>query len=462
MDFKEARESTEAIPVCKADESPKAQTDSRGGESLLSGGADEAASLPDNSSLVTVAGAPAAQSTLGGGVERQDTQDARGTAGTSPRALGEPASETGDSPAQSTLATTLDATVAFLQRYVSFDDDQAVVCALWAAATYVYELFDYAPILHIFSPAMGCGKSVLLKTLETIVSRPLNTPNISEAALFHEVEDNKPTLLLDEVDNLLVDESGPIVGLLNAGWEKGKPAIRCSDGGRGKNERYDTFCPKALTGIGKVPKTTADRCLHIRMTRKIKSDETSKFRMRLVKPVSEPLRKQLEAVMIAIAPQLATAEVDFPKEFDGRDEDNTEPLLAIADAAGGEWPEKARDAVVGVCAKEKAIATNEQLLSCVRNVILTKDVSKISTLELLQGLIDEDGPWAGWWENDVKRGSTQGPSNKLSKILGEFGIKSHNLRFGSDQKKGYLRADFIEPWSRYLDEPVIETAELDL
>lgn len=42
-----------------------------------------------------------AAANLSGGVERSDTQDARGTAGTSPRDLGEPASESSASPAQS-------------------------------------------------------------------------------------------------------------------------------------------------------------------------------------------------------------------------------------------------------------------------------------------------------------------------------------------------------------------------
>ncbi|MBN0466548.1 DUF3631 domain-containing protein, partial [Pseudomonas aeruginosa] len=65
--------------------------------------------------------------------------------------------------------------------------------------------------------------------------------------------------------------------------------------------------------------------------------------------------------------------------------------------------------------------------------------------ELLDALLsDDESPWATW--NRGKPISTR----QLSGKLGDFGIKSKQIRIGSDSKKGYEIKDFLDAFNRYL------------
>jgi hypothetical protein len=57
------------------------------------------------------------------------------------------------------------------------------------------------------------------------------------------------------------------------------------------------------------------------------------------------LREQLE-LWASVVPELEIARPDLPAELDDRAQDSAEPLLAVADLAGSDWPERARRALV--------------------------------------------------------------------------------------------------------------------
>jgi putative DNA primase/helicase len=64
--------------------------------------------------------------------------------------------------------------------------------------------------------------------------------------------------------------------------------------------------------------------------------------------------------------------------------DNWRPLLAIADAAGGAWPEKARKAAVALAGGEiDEVSRTELLLSDIRNIFDDLDVDEIGSAELI-------------------------------------------------------------------------------
>lgn len=51
------------------------------------------------------------------------------------------------------------------------------------------------------------------------------------------------------------------------------------------------------------------------------------------------------------------------------------------------------------------------------------------------------------WRDYASQGLTQA---KLARLLGEFDIRSGNVRFpDGTQSKGYRRADFLDAWTRY-------------
>ena len=134
----------------------------------------------------------------------------------------------------------------------------------------------------------------------------------------------------------------------------------------------------------------------------------------------------------------------MPDGVTDRDADVWESLLAIADVAGGTWPERARAAAVTIVTriKETSPSLGVRLLSDLRNVFGTAD--KLATDTILKQLhqIDE-APWG-----DI-RGK---PLNDLglARRLKGYSIKPKLVRIGGDVSRGYDRQDFHDSWKRYL------------
>jgi putative DNA primase/helicase len=122
-------------------------------------------------------------------------------------------------------------------------------------------------------------------------------------------------------------------------------------------------------------------------------------------------------------------------------------LLAIADAARGVWPARARGAAVVLHAsREQDDSLGLRLLSDVRLVFDSRGVERISTADLIAALqANEEGPWA----------SERSPltPHRLARLLHPFEIASKQLRVGSASLKGYEREAFVDAWDRYLPNP---------
>src|SRR4029453_3420754 len=104
--------------------------------------------------------------------------------------------------------------------------------------------------------------------------------------------------------------------------------------------------------------------------------------------------------------RLRTARPDVPTALSDRQADICEPLLAIADLASRDWPERGRDALVRLCAGEndEDESIGVKLLSAIREAFGAKGEDRLATKELLEQLVnqDTDAPWAGWGEHDLK------------------------------------------------------------
>jgi hypothetical protein len=84
---------------------------------------------------------------------------------------------------------------SYLTRYITFvDRSQAFPLALWTAGTHVYEVFDAYGYLVITAATKRAGKTRLLELLSFIAARAHHSADITPAALFSMVENEKPTL----------------------------------------------------------------------------------------------------------------------------------------------------------------------------------------------------------------------------------------------------------------------------
>jgi len=142
----------------------------------------------------------------------------------------------------------------------------------------------------------------------------------------------------------------------------------------------------------------------------------------------------------------------MPEGIKDRDADVWEPLLAIADAAGGDWPERARAAAVALVAlaKESTPSLGIKLLADIRQVF--GDAEAMATESVLKALhaIDES-PWA-----DIKGKPLN--DRGLAVRLRPYGVRSKSIRMGDHVPRGYTREDFNDAWLRYLGQPARESA----
>src|SRR6185369_8240693 len=140
----------------------------------------------------------------------------------------------------------------------------------------------------IESPEKRCGKTTLLSVLSELVHRPVVASNISSPAFFRVIEETRPTLLIDEADTFL-QGNDELRGILNSGYtRKTAYVVRVSNQAANDERpgslpgsrlaRFSCWCPKVMAAIGRLPDTLADRCIVIRMQRKMASEECERIK----------------------------------------------------------------------------------------------------------------------------------------------------------------------------------------
>jgi hypothetical protein len=344
-----------------------------------------------------------------------------------------------------------DEVVRFVRRFVVITDTQATAVVLWIVHTHCFQAAEATPYLSITSAEKQSGKTRLLEVLELLVAKPWHTGKVTAAVLARKVDAERPTLLLDESDAAFKGEkeyAEALRGLLNTGYrEGGKSSICVGNGAKMDYKDFSTFGPKAIAGIGNLPDTVADRAIPIRLKRKRQDEPADRFRRRRVQSESEPLRERLELWGQGSADVLADVEPDVPPELSDRAADCWEPLLAIADRAGGDWPVRARQAAVELSANGEAedASIGVRLLADIREAFGDRD--RFATAQLLEALhAMEESPWSEWFGKPLT-------PRALAKLLKPHAIGPRSVWMpDTGTAKGYLREQFEDVWSRHLPE----------
>lgn len=346
----------------------------------------------------------------------------------------------------------------FLGRFVAYPSEHAQLAhALWIAHTHLMDAWESTPRIAFLSPEPGSGKTRALEITETLVPRPVEAVNATPAYLFRKVSDpdGLPTILFDEIDTLFgpkAKENEEVRGILNAGHRRGAVAGRCVI--RGKEiltEELPAFCAVALAGLGNLPDTILTRSVVIKMRRRAPSERVEPYRRRIHAAEGHRLRDQLAKWAEQILPDVDGAWPEMPMGVEDRAADVWECLLAIADAAGGEWPERARVSAVTLVTDAKAATPSlgVRLLSDLRDLFGDQDA--MSTEHIILGLVElDEGPWA-----DL-RGKPIDP-RKLANLLRPYGVRSKVIRIGATTHKGYSKEALYDAWARYLAEERVTT-----
>lgn len=337
-----------------------------------------------------------------------------------------------------------------IKKYIVLDEHQADAAALWVALTWFIPYIDLAPLAIINAPEKACGKTQMLTVLGYMVSRPLPASNASSSAIFRAVEKWTPTPLIDEADTFFKDNP-ELHGLVNAGYLRGGYVLRSEAAGDTFEPRmFSVFSAKAIAGIAlekHLPDATMSRGIIFNLRRKMASENVSRLR-HADRLLFGDITSKLARFAEDYGQQVKHARPTLPESLSDRDQDNWEPMLAIAACAGEEWIQRANNAALALSAAgEQSVSIGNQLLADIQYIFESKRVDKISTSDLINALIlDEEKPWATY-----NRGKQFSP-RQLAKLLSAYGISSKTVRMGPySTPKGFDTAQFNDVFARYLN-----------
>lgn len=349
-------------------------------------------------------------------------------------------------------AELLEAVLTVLRRYVILPSEAELhAIAVWVLHSHAINGAHATPYLVVLSPEKRAGKTRLLEVLELLAANPWRAISASEAAMFRKIAAEQPTLLLDEVDAIFgsnAERTEPLRAVINGGNRRGASIARCVT--RGKTIEavdFPVFGPKVLAGIdtGRLPDTILDRGIVIRMKRRTAAEPVARFRHRKAKADVAGLVDELAQWADAHSEQLLDAEPDLPDALDDRAAEAWEALLAIADHAGGEWPDRARRAALALSGdRDEDSGHGARILAGVRAAFNGHDAR--SSADLVEAInADDELPFGGWREGKGL------DARLLARQLRPYGIKPQVLRIADKTPRGYRREQFTEAWTRYLD-----------
>ena len=369
-------------------------------------------------------------------------------------------------------ARLLDELVEAITRVVVLPQWAPETLALFVPHTFAYRYRDISTYIGLESPEHRCGKSTLISVLSELTNRAVVASNVTAPSFFRVIARIQPTLLIDEADTLLTGND-ELRGIINASYHRrtsfvlralnapaptrGSSAAPSSNGATATNDeplpsgtsggynpdivRFSCWCPKVIARIGPLPVTLADRCIVFRMHRK-KADEPCE-RLRKFNPGD--LKAKCLRFVLDHAEAIGTAEPALPSELNDRAADIWEPLLVIADLAGGSWPVRAREAAVGMAT---AAPDSNPIALLLFDMVLqfahagTERMFSAELVERLAGF-----PRRLW--GTLLRGK---PIDErwLARQLHPYGIRSRNLRINGQQAKGYEQTEVLEVCQRYV------------
>jgi Protein of unknown function (DUF3631) len=396
-----------------------------------------------------------------------------------------PWSEPVDAPA---LLTEIAETIG---KYVIMDPHQRDAAALGAVFAHTHDLRDTAPIFFIVSPTKRCGKTRLERVVKRLVPKPLMASSASPAFLARAIEKHRPTILIDEYDATATGDqamSETLRGQLNSSFDRDGAKIgKCVPlPGGGYDEReFSTWAATWIAGIKKIPETVEDRSVILRLKRKLPGEKVARFRAKDGGELAI-LKRKVARFVVDNEQRLRDIEPDMPEALSAagdRAPDAWEPLVAIADVAGGAWPERARNAALALAGVDAAPLDGDvdaALLSDISHILNACDAFEptaeqlknnkqiaVEALDAFRGR--EDGKlrsrrivglggeqltnalatlverkWPAW-----DKGKPMRP-HQLARLLGAFSVRSQPLRDGDTVFRGYPRDRLEDAIERYI------------
>lgn len=340
---------------------------------------------------------------------------------------------------------------SYIRSYVSLAEaSYALVIALWLAATHLWMSFDAFPYMVVTSATKRSGKTRLLELMSFVASNSRLVASISPAALYRTIDDEKPTLLVDEAE-MFSSAKSEFRSLLNTGYRRGQ-TVRRHDGD------FETYCPKAFALIGDVHDTLRDRSIVVEMRR---GEPSRRFVFAAAREEGTALGERLSVELSSKAEEIDIAVRDFeglPFLLD-RDEEIWTPLFVLCRLLCPDRIKELKRAAADICAaktakarkylelseEEDAAQNREYALRLLHDMAdITADRDQITTQEAIDKLREiPTSPWRRFRGEGIK--NDRSGAMLVAALLSGFGVRPTTIRVApktggtGSTAKGYKR-----------------------
>ena len=319
--------------------------------------------------------------------------------------------------------------------YVTMTEHVRVIYSLWVPFTHVYTRFSIALRVALASKTPNCGKSTALEIARRLVFRPNEEAIGTGAAIEDHFSWGPCTLLLDEVEHADAEAKKRLQRIWNVGHKKG-PGSKISKMVAGKKQTISLYAPVLLAGVGKG----VGRLLATQQQSRTLRLEMQKYTKETMPPRNFYIEEEVDveafnSVYRLLCAWAAKAKLNpkppMPPGVIARDEDNIRGLLAIADDCGGEWPRRAREALMVVLEQQKAESPEVVILRHGLVIFETLELERVKTTEFDKELRRLDLPGANWSRYRGPGGDeNEHPitASERADLLRESGIETKPMR----------------------------------
>jgi hypothetical protein len=289
----------------------------------------------------------------------------------------------------------------------ALSEGQSTTVTLWPAASHVVDAedknrFGVFPRLGVLSDIPGSGKSTILAIIAHLSYRgeKLYARSTTTAGMLRAIQEDKAVLCLDQLEYLLSHTGRGFtnrIDVMESGFER-------QGASRDANGLHKTFAPMAFACIRAMfrgnPNLEALRTRTLQINtepleeglmderdlyRDVKDADTVKA---FGKTLHEVVMRAQDAILAQEAPQIAGVRL--------RNSDKWDPLLRVAAAAGGKWPDLAasacRELTLGTEITKSTKSPVDQFEHDVIEVILTH-ADNMSRARILKGVAELTPPW---------------------------------------------------------------------
>ena len=245
-------------------------------------------------------------------------------------------------------------TYTALNHFAVWPSEAALVTAvLWAAHAHGKHpktglpVWQYSPRMFFTSAEGGSGKSWMARLVAKLSPDGKMLVETTKASLQRLIA-KQCTVVVTELD-VLVNNGGRnkwFTGLANAGYERDQATYRVD---HGKELEIPLMCPMILDGLetvitatGQEMKTLLSRCIIIHVKRAPDGYRAPRFDDAARDVFARGNEKLAEWMGQQVRDGIASVVPDVPEGLGNRPASLWEPLFAVADAAGGGWPARAR------------------------------------------------------------------------------------------------------------------------